>query len=70
MLMTTGSSNLAPRELATDEVVESGGRADETVVHLSKSVKKPSKVEKPQRPEKLQMSSAWRNQASWPPTLG
>ena len=39
MLKTTGSSNLVPRELGTDEVVEGGGRADETVVDSSKSSK-------------------------------
>ena len=56
MLKTTGSSGLAAKELGTDEVVRSGGRADETVVDSSKSSKKKvkelSKVEKPQRPEK------------------
>ena len=36
MLKTTGSSDLAPRELGTDEVVGGGGRADETVVDSSK----------------------------------
>ena len=39
MLKTTGSSDLAPRELGTDEVVGGSGRADETVVDLSKSSK-------------------------------
>ena len=39
MLKTTGSSDLAPRELGTDEVVEGSGRADETVVDSSKSSK-------------------------------
>ena len=39
MLKTTGSSDLAPRELETDEVVGGGGRADETVVDSSKSSK-------------------------------
>ena len=37
MLKTTGSSNLALRELETNEVVGRSGRADETVVDLSKS---------------------------------
>ena len=36
MLKTTGSSDLAPRELGTDEVVGGSGRADKTVVNLSK----------------------------------
>ena len=45
MLKTTGSSDLAPRELGTDEVVGGGGRADETVVDLSKL----SKCQKSQR---------------------
>ena len=36
MLKTTRSLDLAPRELGTDEVVGGGGRADETVVELSK----------------------------------
>ena len=39
MLKMTGSSDLAPRELGTDEVVGGSGRADETVVDLSKSSK-------------------------------
>ena len=39
MLKTTRSSDLAPRELETDEVVGSSGRADETVVDLSKLLK-------------------------------
>ena len=39
ILKTTGSSDLAPRELGTDEVVGGGGRADETVVDSSKSSK-------------------------------
>ena len=64
MLKTTGSSDLAPRELGTDEVVGGGGRADETVVDsskLSKSWRIVKKSEKPQRPEKLQRLSVWRN---------
>ena len=61
MLKTTGSSDLAPRELETDEVVGGGGKADETVVDSSKVVKKSrncqksrnrQKVEKPQKHEK------------------
>ena len=46
MLKTTGSLDLAPRELGTDEVVGDGGRADETVVDLSKlsKVRKTSKA--------------------------
>ena len=63
MLKTTGSSDLALRELGTNEVVGGDARADETVVDLSKSkswrIVKMS--EKPQRPEKLQRSSVWRN---------
>ena len=39
MLKTIRSSDLAPRELGTDEVVGGGGRADETVVDSSKSSK-------------------------------
>ena len=39
LLKTTGSSDLAPGELGTDEVVGGSGRADETVVDLSKSSK-------------------------------
>ena len=39
MLKTTESLDLAPRELRTDEVVGSSGRADEMVVNLSKSSK-------------------------------
>ena len=39
MLKTTGSSDLAPRELGTDEVVGDGDRADETVVDSFKSSK-------------------------------
>ena len=56
MLKTTGSSGLsAPKAFRAenDEIVEGGGRADETVVDSSKL----SKVEKPQRPENLQGSS-------------
>ena len=49
MLKTTGSLDLAPRELGTNEVVGGGGRADETVVDSSKcqKVEESSKVEKP-----------------------
>ena len=36
MLKMTGSSDLAPRKLGTDEVVGGSGRADETVVDLFK----------------------------------
>ena len=36
LLKTTGSSDLAPGELGTDEVVGGSGRADETVVDSSK----------------------------------
>ena len=36
MLKTTGLSDLTLRELGTDEVVGGGGRADETIVDLSK----------------------------------
>ena len=64
MLKTTGSSDLAPRELGIDEVVGGGGRADKTVVDsskLSKSRRIVKKSEKPQRPEKLQRSSIRRN---------
>ena len=50
MLKTTGSLNLASRELGTDEVVGGGGRTNKMVVDLSKS----SKVEKPQKPKKFQ----------------
>ena len=39
MLKTIESSDLAPRELQTDEVVGSGDRADKTIVDLSKSSK-------------------------------
>ena len=39
MLKTIGLSDLAPRELETDEVVGGGGRADETVMDSSKSSK-------------------------------
>ena len=39
MLKMTGSSDLALRKLGTDEVVGGSGRADETVVDLSKSSK-------------------------------
>ena len=56
MLKTTGSLDLAPRELGTNEVVGGGGRADETVVDSSKSSKSRrivKKSEKPQRPEKF-----------------
>ena len=56
MLKTTESSDLAPRELGTDEVVGGGGRADETVVDSSKSSESRrifKKPEKPQRPEKF-----------------
>ena len=58
MLQTTGSSDLAPKELGTDEVVGGGGRADETVVDSSKwskscqKSKNRQKVKNPQRPEK------------------
>ena len=67
MLKTTGSSNLALRELGTDKVVGGGGRADETVVDSSKwskirrKVKELSKVEKSQMLKKLQRSSVRRN---------
>ena len=50
----TGSSDLALRELETDEVVGSGGKADETVVDLSKS----SKVEESSKVRKT--SKAWK----------
>ena len=46
VLKTTESSDLAPRELGTDEVVGGGGRADETVVDLSKWSKSCQKVVK------------------------
>ena len=36
MLKTTGSSDLALRELETDKVVGGGGKVDEMVVDLSK----------------------------------
>ena len=36
MLKVTGSSDLVPRELGTDEIIGDGGRADETVVDSSK----------------------------------
>ena len=39
MLKMTRSSDLAPRELGIDEAVGGGGRADETVMDLSKSSK-------------------------------
>ena len=63
MLKMTGSSDLAPRGLGIDEIVEGGGRADVTVVDSSKSKSQRivKKSEKPQRPEKLQKSSVWRN---------
>ena len=73
MLKTTGSSDLAPRELGTDEVVGGSSRADETVVDLSKcqKVEESSKVEKPQRPKKLQRSSVRRNvyRSTDPPSI-
>ena len=56
MIKTIGSSELAPRELRTDEVIRSDGKANETVVDLSKSSKSRKivkKSEKSQRPEKL-----------------
>ena len=46
MLKTTRSSNLTPKELGTDEVVGGGGRADETVVDLSKLSKSRKIVKK------------------------
>ena len=46
MLKTTGLSNLAPKELGTDEIVGGSGRADETVVDLSKSSKSQRIVKK------------------------
>ena len=64
MIKITGSSNLAPRELETNEVVGGGGRAMETVVDpskLSKNRRIVKKSKKPQRLEKLQRSSVWRN---------
>ena len=36
MLKTTGLSNLTPRELGTDEVLEGGKRIDKTIIDLSK----------------------------------
>ena len=36
MLKTIESSDLAPRELGTDEIVGGGGRANEMVVDLPK----------------------------------
>ena len=77
MLKTTGSSDLAPRELRPDEVVEGGGRADKMVVDSSKwsksrqKVKESSKVEKSQRPKKLQRSSVRRNvyRSTDPPSI-
>ena len=64
MLKTTRSSDLAPRDLETNEVVGGSDRADETVVDSSKSSKSQKivkKSEKPHRPKKLQRSSVWRN---------
>ena len=52
MLKTTGSSDLALKELGTDEVVEDSSRADETVVDLSKSSKS-RKIVKSQKPSKV-----------------
>ena len=57
MLKMTGSSDLAPRELGTDEVVGGGGRADETVVDLSsrqksKNLKGLKNLQKPSVREK------------------
>ena len=51
MLKMTGSSDLVPRELRTDEVIGGSGRADETVVNLSKSSKS-RKVVKSQKTSK------------------
>ena len=64
MLKTIGLLDLAPKELGTNEVIGGGGKADETVVDLSKSSKSRKivkKSEKPQRPEKLQRSLVQRN---------
>ena len=55
---------LSSKRVGNNEVDGGSGRANETVVHLSKSVKKSSKVEKPQKFEKSQISSARRKQAS------
>ena len=48
MLKTIGSSDMAPKELGTNEVFGGGGRADETVVDLSK-LSKSRKVVKSQK---------------------
>ena len=53
MLKTTGSSDLAPKELETDEVIGGGSRADKIVVDLSKL----SKVRK--------LSKIWKTSKAW-----
>ena len=57
MLKTTRSSDLAPRELGTDEVVGNSGRADEKVVDLSKSSKSRRIVKKSKNCQKVEESS-------------
>ena len=75
MLKTTGSFGLStPKAFRAenDEVDGGDGRADETVVDLSKSKSRRivKKSEKPQRPEKLQISSVRKNvyQSTDPPS--
>ena len=68
MLKTTGSSDLAPRELGTDEVVGGSGRADETVVNLSKSSKSRRIVKKSNNLKGLKSYKDHRFEETWLPT--
>ena len=68
MLKTTGSSNLASRELEIDEVIGGGSRADETVVDLSKSSKSRRIVKKSKNLKGLKSYKGHRFEGTWLPT--